>query len=319
MNLKSLRAFRLIVERGSLSAAASALHLSQPAVSRLIAMLEGELKLTLFNRTGRSLRMTKEGAAFYDATKHILAGLEEIPSIARDILAGDRQLRLITTQRIAKGLISPALARMRRDHPEVHCAVDVLSRLELENLVGMRRFDLGIASLPVKHALVDIANETLFRVRVEAVIPKAHPLAARDSITAADLDDEDLVGLWQDQLWRQQIDDFLRSGGKTGHFSVETRSSMMACQLASEGVGIAFLDRLSAHGLDLTKVCLRPLEPARWIAFGTIHHRDQPMTPNALRFVDCVRRTIAEFRDASAENAASIELVAGDDDEMAAD
>jgi DNA-binding transcriptional LysR family regulator len=317
MNNKSLRAFRLIVERGSLSAAAAALNLSQPAVSRLVAMLEGELNLTLFNRTGRSLRMTKEGAAFYDATKHLLAGLDEIPSIAKDILAGDRQFRLITTQRIAKGLIAPALALMRRENPAVHCAVDVLSRIELDTLVGMRRFDLGIASLPVKHALVDIENEPIFRVRAEAVVPKDHPLADREKVTAADLAGHDLVGLWQDQLWRQQMNDFLRSGGKTGQFVVETRSSMMACQLAGEGVGIAFLDRLSAHGLDLSRVRLVPLEPARWMAFGAIHHRDQPLTANALKFMDCVRRTTAEFRARSAENAAALELIL--DDAAAAD
>ena len=309
MNHKSLRAFRLIVEQGSLSAAASTLNLSQPAVSRLIAMLEDELKLTLFNRTGRSLRMTKEGVAFYDATKHLLAGIEEIPSIAKDILDGDRQFRLITTQRLAKGLVAPALALMRRENPKVHCAIDVLSRIELGTLVGMRRFDLGIASLPVKHALVDIANEPLFRVRVEAVLPKSHALVSQHSITAADLAGQKLVGLWEDQLWRQQINDFMRSGGKVGQFVVETRSSMMACQLASEGVGIAFLDRLCAQGMDLSNVQLRPLEPARWIAFGAIHHRDQSLTANALIFIDCVRRSIASFRSLSAENAAAVELI----------
>ena len=309
MNHKSLRAFRLIVERGSLSAAASTLNLSQPAVSRLIAMLEDELNLTLFSRTGRSLRMTKEGVAFYDATKHLLAGIEEIPSIAKDILDGDRQFRLITTQRLAKGLVAPALAIMRRENPKVRCAVDVLSRIELDTLIGMRRFDLGIASLPVKHAIVDVENEPLFRGRAEAVVPNDHPLAKKENVSASDLAGHDLVGLWQDQLWRQQMNDFLRSGGKTGQFVVETRSSLMAVQLASEGVGIAFLDRLSAHGLDLTKVRFLPLEPARWMAFGAIHHSDQPPTANALKFMDCVRRTIADFQTHAPQNAAAIELL----------
>lgn len=313
MNHKALRAFRLTVERGSLSAAATTMHLSQPAVSRLIAMLEEELGLTLFNRTGRSLRMTTEGAAFYDATKHILKGLDEIPRIAKDIQAGDKQFKLITTQRIAQGLISPALALMRRENPKVHCTVDVLSRIDLENLVGMKRFDLAIASLPVKHALVDIENEPLFRVRVEAVLPKDHALVAKKSITAADLAGEDLVGLWQDQLWRQQMNDFMRSGGESGRFVVETRSSLMAGQLVSDGVGIAFLDRLSARGMDLANVRLRPLEPARWIAFGSIHHRDQPLAANALRFIEYVRRTVDDFRRASIENAASVELLSSDE------
>ena len=64
MNIKALRAFRLVVSEGSVNAAAKALCLSQPAVSRLIALLESELKLTLFLRDGRRMVLTEQGAAF---------------------------------------------------------------------------------------------------------------------------------------------------------------------------------------------------------------------------------------------------------------
>ncbi len=187
MNLKALRAFQLIVEGGSLTAASKTLGLSQPAVSRLVSLLEDELKLLLFNRSGRTLRVTEKGAAFYVATRHILAGLSEIPRIAKDIQASDKQLKVITTPRISQGLISPAIERLRRTNPKLHCTIDVLSRFDLDNLVGLRRFDLAIASLPVTHALVELKNHPLFRVRLEAVVRKDHPLASRKRITAADL------------------------------------------------------------------------------------------------------------------------------------
>ena len=191
MNLKALRAFQLIVEGGSLTAASKNLGLSQPAVSRLVSLLEGELKLLLFNRTGRALRVTEEGAAFYVATRHILAGLGEIPRIAKDIQASDKQLKLVTTPRIAQGLISPAVRRLRHVKPKLNCKIDVLSRFDLDNLVGLRRFDLAIASLPVTHALVELENHPLFRVRLEAVMRKDHRLASRKRVTAADLAGEE--------------------------------------------------------------------------------------------------------------------------------
>lgn len=313
MNHKALGAFRLIVERGSLSQAAAAINLSQPAVSRMIALLEADLGLTLFDRSGRSLKMTKEGTAFYNATKHILIGLDEIPRIAKDISVGDNQFKLITTQRISQGLVSSALATMRKENPNVRCMVDVLSRIDMENLVGMRRFDVAIASLPVKHALVEVKNDPLFKVRVEVVVPENHALAARQTISAADLVGEELVGLWPDQLWRQQIDEILRAAGIAGNYVVETRSSLMACRMVGEGVGMAFLDRISALGLDLSGVRLRPLEPARWISFGAIHYRDQPLTSNAVKFIEVLRRTIMQLRRQDGEFSDAVRLLEDED------
>lgn len=309
MNLKALRAFQLIVEGGSLTAASNALGLSQPAVSRLVALLEEELDLLLFDRSGRALRVTKNGEAFYIATRHILAGLGEIPRIAKDIQTSEKQLKIITTPRISQGLVSPAVALLRRENPKLRCVVDVLSRFDLDSLAGLRRFDLAIASLPVTHALVELKNHPMFKVRLEAVMPKDHPLASQRRVSAVDLAGENLVGLWEDQLWRQQMNDFMRSSGETGRYAVETRSSLMACQLANDGAGIAVFDRLSARGLDLSSVTFRPLEPERWISFGYIHHPDQKLSPNAKVLIQCVQRTLAEFRNTSPDNFSSVQLL----------
>lgn len=309
MNLKALRAFRLIVERGSLSVASTELGLSQPAVSRLIAMMEEELGLLLFDRSKRALRMTEKGSAFYTATRHLLAGMEEIPLIAKDIQTSDKQLKILTTQRIAQGVISPAVARMCENNPRLRTRIDVLSRLDLDNLVGLRRFDLALASLPVTHALAEIENIPLFRVRLEAVMHAAHPLAARNSITASDLAGEDLVGLWADQLWRQQMNDFMRSAGQSGTYVVETRSSLMAFQMAGDGVGVGVFDRLSARGVDMSGIAMVPLEPERWISFGYLHHRDRPLSASAKEFIGYVRTTISDFKRKSSANFASVELL----------
>ena len=314
MNFKALRAFQLIAERGSLSAAASNLCLSQPAVSRMIGLLEGELELRLFNRTGRALSMTKEGKLFYDTTKHILAGLEEIPRIAKEIQAGDRHFQLLTTPRIAQAVISPALTLLRKENLRLSCNVDVLPRDDLddiEDLIGARRVDLAIAALPVSHSPAAIEYKPLFKVRLEAVVPKTHRLVARNRLTAADLAHEELIGPWQDQAWRRQMNEFLPSGGLSAKHTVETRSSLMACQMASDGAGIAFFDRLSARGLDLSGAEFIPLEPANWMTFGYIHQRGNALSPNAIAFIDTVRRTIGAFRQRHPEDAAAVVLENG--------
>ena len=137
MNIKALKAFRLIVINGSLATAAQSMHLSQPAVSRLISLLEHEAKLQLFYRTRRRLTLTPEGEAFYRQAEHLLAGFDEIPRIIEDIKAKTGgNFRLVTAPRIGQGLVSPALALMQKVTPGVRCTVDIQSRSHLENRIG---------------------------------------------------------------------------------------------------------------------------------------------------------------------------------------
>jgi DNA-binding transcriptional LysR family regulator len=82
----------------------------------------------------------------------------------------------------------------------------------------------------------------------------------------------------------------------------------MAFQMASDGAGIAFLDRLSARGLDLSGVEFRPLAPARWVEFGCIRRRDTPLNANALAFLNVVRQLLEEIKERDPENADAIEL-----------
>ncbi|MGA0033611.1 MAG: LysR substrate-binding domain-containing protein, partial [Burkholderiales bacterium] len=304
------RLFRLVVTTGSLSAAADNMSLSTSAASRLIAILENETRLQLFHRTRRRLALTRQGEVFYREAEHILAGFDEIPRIVADIRSRSQgQLRLVTAPRIGQGLVSPALALFCREHPEIRVSVDMQSRFGIEGSVGTRLYDLGIISLPVSHPLVEIENKPLFRVRVEAMLPEKHQLAARPSVTAQDLAAEPLLGLWPGQRWRKQVDDFFGSGGVRPQYAVETRSSLMACQLVRDGVGVALLDRICAQAIDLHGIVMRPLEPERWILFGYVYQARQPLGDNAMAFIDCMRRVLEQFRAQNADNAAAVVVV----------
>lgn len=307
MNIRALRIFRLIVTKGSLTAAAGAMNLSASAASRLVTMLEAETKLQLFHRSRRRLTLTAQGEAFYHEAEHILAGFDEIPKIAADILhRSEGQLRLVTAPRIGQGLVAPALALFRRRLPGIKVSVDIRSRSEIEARVGERLYDLGVISLPVSHTMVEISNLPLFRVRVEAFLPRDHRLAAKAALSATDLAREPLLGLLPEQRWREQVDDFFASGGEKPRYVVETQSSLMACQLARDGAGIAILDRLCAQAIEWRDMTARPLEPERWTLFGYIFQARHGLGGNAAAFVDCMREVLEQFRDADAENARAV-------------
>ena len=161
-------------------------------------------------------------------------------------------------------------------------------------------------SLPVSNSLVEIDNKPLMRVRAEALLPEDRPLAEKEQLTASDLAPYPMLGLWPNQIWRQQVDDFFRSGGAVPSYTVETRSSLMACQMVRDGAGIAVLDRVCAQAIDLKGLTLRPIEPARWISFGCIYQRGATLSPHALHFLDCLKRIVAQLRARGPDYAESI-------------
>ncbi|WP_170334062.1 LysR family transcriptional regulator [Ruegeria arenilitoris] len=279
MNIKGLRAFTATLSEGSLVAASERLHLSQPAVSRLISGLEAELKLKLFDRSGRALTPTPEGLAFYREAGRILDNLDEVPRIAAEIRAGRTEtLRVVTMPRIAHSLSVPAVAKFLKTNPETNVSLDVRARREAGKWLAGREYDIGIGALPVDHP--GIATKPLLRVRAQVVLPKEHPLADRNELNARDIAQEPIIRLMHGLLLRDQLDDIFRSAGVTPRQTCEVAASQLACSLVAEGVGLTIADELVAAQTGLERIALVPIVPERWMTFGLLFPISRRKTPN---------------------------------------
>lgn len=284
MNLKALLAFRAIVLDGSAAAAARRLNLSRPAISRLIGQLEHELRLTLFHRRNRRLTLTADGQAFYREAERILAGLQEIPEIAADIRErGDTGLRVIAMPRVAASWVSPAVAAFKRRRPDTVVRVDIFRRQELEQWIAGRHYDIGVGALPARHA--EVKSAPIFRSRVCAVFAPDHPFASRASIRVADLLSERLIGIGQGLLPRTQTDELFSVVGAEVAYAVETSSTLFGSALAADGAGVMIADALSASCESHRSVAV-PIEPARWMAFGTLTSTSATPTEDVGTFQD---------------------------------
>ena len=184
MNFKALRAFSLVMEFGSVTAAADKLRLSTPAVSRLIGQLESETKLKLFNRTHRGLSPTEAGHLFIKEAQRILTDLDELPDVIRKIKRHTFQrLSILTTPRLVPGLIVPALARLSQRDPNVRCSLDVQPKWELERSLTRNRYDICAAILPVPNNTLSVSP--LYRIASEVLMPTSHRLASRDLVNSS--------------------------------------------------------------------------------------------------------------------------------------
>ncbi|WP_299986575.1 LysR family transcriptional regulator [uncultured Ruegeria sp.] len=294
MNIKALRAFSITLSEGSLIAASEILHLSQPAVSRLISGLEAELRLTLFDRSGRNLTPTPEGFAFYREAGRILENLDEVPRIAAEIRAGRTEsLRIVTMPRIAQTLSARAVARFFKEHPEINISLDVRARREAGKWLAGREYDIGIGALPVEHP--GIRTQPLLRVRAQAILPADHKLAKREELAATELVNEPIIRLMQGLLLRDQLDDIFHSAGVSPGQSCEVASSQLACSLVAEGAGITIADELVSAQIGLENLVLVPVVPEKWMTFGLLHPVSQDRTEALCRFETVLHDVVREL------------------------
>ncbi|MEP2027591.1 MAG: LysR family transcriptional regulator [Paracoccaceae bacterium] len=303
MNIKSLRAFRATLSEGSLAAAGHVLHLSQPAVSRLISGLEGELRLDLFDRSGRNLTPTPEGLAFYREAGRILDNLDEIPNIAAEIRAGRTEsLRIVAMPRVARALASPAVGKFVRRNPDTSISLDVRARREAGKWLAGREYDIGIGALPVDHP--DIRTELLLRVKAQAIVPADHALANAKDLSVDELVDVPIIRLMHGLLLRDQLDDMFRSAGVVPRQQCEVASSSLACALVADGGGVTIADELVAANVDQRRIRAIPITPERWMSFGLLFPMNATPTDACCQFVDVLKSHAAIL----AKSSTSIEM-----------
>lgn len=125
----TLLAFVRVVEAGSFTRAAQTLHMSKTTVSQLVRQLEARLQVRLLNRTTRQVRVTPEGAAYYERVARALGDLRD----ADDVLAGDLaaprgRLRIDVPSPFARLILMPALPDFHQRYPEIQIVMGVSDR-----------------------------------------------------------------------------------------------------------------------------------------------------------------------------------------------
>lgn len=149
LNLGNLATFRLVVQRGSFSAAADVLGLSQPAVSLQVRQLEQFLQTRLLERTGRGIKATAAGIALLAHSDWIElavgAAVQSVSEFNREI-SGSVTLGSGATACIH--LLPPLLQKLHHEHPLLTVRVTVGNTLEVVRAIEENRLDLGLCTLP---------------------------------------------------------------------------------------------------------------------------------------------------------------------------
>jgi DNA-binding transcriptional LysR family regulator len=191
-----LRAFALVLDLGSISAAASVLGYTQSAVSQQLAALEREVGSALVDRSQRPLRATPAGAILRPHVERVLGALGGAEAAVEDVRGGMQRLRLAAFPSALSSFVPAAVRDLRRRHTDLTVQV-----LQLETAEAVERLRGGGADLVVVHHMPGVAvpqtagleRRRLLVDHLFVVVPEGHRLARRDAISVADLEAEPLI------------------------------------------------------------------------------------------------------------------------------
>jgi LysR family hydrogen peroxide-inducible transcriptional activator len=186
MELHQLRYFCAVADTASFSRAAEKCHVSQPSLSQQIQKLESELGGRLFDRLGRSVRLTDLGEAFLPRARSVLHELSSAKDELTERLqseAGPVVIGAIPT--IAPYWLASRLATFSRKFPKVHLTIAEEITPVLLDRLRAGSVDLAVLALPIRGHEFD--SYPLFTERLFAALPKTHKLARRPALQLADL------------------------------------------------------------------------------------------------------------------------------------
>ncbi|AJQ84615.1 LysR family transcriptional regulator [Xanthomonas oryzae pv. oryzae] len=187
MDLASLNAFVAVAASGSFSAAGEALHLTQPAVSKRIALLEAQLSARLFDRLGRQVVLTEAGQALLPRAQRILAELQDTRRVLEHLGAAfGGRLSLATSHHVGLHRLPALLRSFATQHPQAALDIQFLDS-ELAYAAVLRgELELAVTTLaPETHA--PLRAQPIWHDRLHCVVAPDHPLAARPAVSLDDV------------------------------------------------------------------------------------------------------------------------------------
>jgi DNA-binding transcriptional LysR family regulator len=289
MDIRTMQYYLAVVREGTISAAAEALHVAQPSLSRQMKDLEEELGAALFVRGNRKITLTEEGMVLRKRAEEmvrLMQRTEEEISQVKNHVSGS--VRIGAGESVSFHYLSRTAASIAKEHPDIRFHITSGDTQDLMDELADGLIDFAVIFSDVDHALyesIPLPAEDGFGV----LMRKDSPLAEKEAIRLSDLKNEPVI------VSRASEQFFSGMKGYSSLNIVATYNLLYnASLLVEDGLGYAIcFDRLINVTGD-SKLCIRPLVPRIENAGNLIWKKYQVFSPAVQMFIDGIRSTIYE-------------------------
>jgi DNA-binding transcriptional LysR family regulator len=270
--LRQLEAFHALAQTGSITRAAKALKISQPAASRLLSDFSKSLDFDLFKREGGRLVPTSESQHMLPEVARIFESLNHLDDLKQTLsnqTAG--HIRIACLPGFATSHLPNVLAQFLNQRPGVSVTLepDRPERI-LEWVIG-QQYDCGITDGFTEHPAI---HATDLSIQAVCILPAGHPLGVKTVITPKDLAEEKIIHTRRDSRFFGHLSNAFSKNGVTLRTWIEVRQFSTACEIIREGEGAAIISALDAERYRDKGILIRAFAPE-------ILHRISLLMPTA--------------------------------------
>lgn len=295
MDTQNLKAFMLVAETGSFSSAAEKLHLTQPAVSKRIALLEQQLGSELFDRIGRTIDLTEAGRSLLPHARAISHQLIAAEQAVRD-LSGEvtGRLRLATSHHIGLHRLPPVLSQFSESFGAVQIDIDFMDSEQAYELITQGKIELAVVTLAPASTPSFIAIP-VWNDPLEFMVAADHDLASREICELEFLSRCPAILPGLNTYTGQIVKRLFDQHGLDLQVSLATNYLETIRMMATVGLGWTVLPR-SMKDASLTALNV----PAATIerTLGLVYHRGRSLSRAAMAFSE----TVSQFSDNQASS-----------------
>lgn len=243
MELWQLEVFLAVAEEKSFSRAGERLRRTQPAISSAIKQLEEQLGDPLFDRMGKSVRLTASGELLADYAGRLLRLREEAVLALGELRGLNRgKLRLGANETTCLYVLPEVLAAFKQAYPQIQVNIHRAITRQVTERVVEGTLDFGIVTLPIKNPRLEVI--TIHRDEMALIVGPTHALASRRSVKMKDLENEPFILHRVGTTTRERLVKHFDGGGVKITVTMELASIETIKRFVSIGMGISIVPRL---------------------------------------------------------------------------
>ncbi|SOO28472.1 Transcriptional regulator, LysR family [Xanthomonas phaseoli pv. phaseoli] len=258
--LKPLRAFCQTVRLGSVSRAAEALYVSQPAVTLQLQALERDLGVPLFERSGRRMAPSREGQLLYDMAQPLVESLDGLEAGFREKVRGldAGELNIAANSSTILYLLPRIVANFRARHPDVRLTLHNAISADGTDLLREDAVDLAVGSMLDVPA--DLNYAPVYRFEQLLITPPDHPLAGKAEVALQDLSPYPLILPPRRQVTYRLVDLVFQQARVPYTVALEVGGWEVIKQYVAMGMGISIVTAICLTDADRDKLATRSLK-----------------------------------------------------------
>ena len=276
MRLRHIEIFQAIRQTGSVSGAAQLLHVSQPAVSKVLQHAELRLGFPLFLRVRGKLQPTPEALLLEREVDKVTESLQGVQRLAESLRSEPgHRLRIGSTPALALSLLPPVISEWTQRYPDIRCELASAHSRELVQNLLMRELDVALTFKLPEHP--GLKAKALAHGVLVALAPRGYWPDQSEGVPLAlhELADAPLIGLSSADPLFARLDSYLQAVEPPPRISIAVQTYSLARAMVESGAGLAVIDPFTALGASRATTLIRPLSPALPITLYALTRADE--------------------------------------------